>query len=154
MDSAYIICDTTVVSDLRHGGDRCRKMELLTTATKLISTVTRAEMFSGALQAGWGVKKLEDLRATLGAYVEIGIDSETAEAWAELAADCKQRGIAPSPNDLWIAATALRLGVPVAALDNDYTSFAEIQVLGQDGILRRGPALRKRLTAGRNEGEA
>jgi predicted nucleic acid-binding protein len=44
----YVVCDTTVVSDLRRGGQGCTEMSLLPTAVKVVSVVTVAELRAGA----------------------------------------------------------------------------------------------------------
>ena len=47
----YVVCDTTVVSDLRRGGEGCAAISLLTTAVKVISVVTVGELRAGAIKA-------------------------------------------------------------------------------------------------------
>ena len=128
-----VVCDTSVVSDLLQGGQRCREMVVLAAAAKVVSVVTVAELRGGALRAGWGARKTSDLEATIRAYPHIGVDDETAGVWARLWADCRRAGRNVGANDLWIAATALRLEVPVASLDNDFGRIPGIRLIDMSG---------------------
>lgn len=131
----YVVCDTSVVSSLRRNDGRCASMTLLEAAVKMVSVVTVAELRSGAIQAGWGDKKRHELEATINAYVRIAVDDEVADVWSSLNAECVRQGRNVGSNDLWIAATAVRLGCPVAALDDDFARIPGIQLLGPDGLV-------------------
>lgn len=131
----YVVCDTSVVSSLRRADGRCDAMSMLTSAVKMVSVVTVGELRSGALQAGWGERKRHELDAVISAYVRIGVDDETADVWATLMAECVRQGRNVGANDLWIASSAVRLGCPVAALDEDFARIPGIQLLAADGAL-------------------
>lgn len=131
----FVVCDTTVVSDLRRGGQRCAAMSLLTTAVKVISIVTVAELRAGAIRARWGDSKRSELEATIKAYARVNVDNEVADIWARLQADCLRLGRNVGLNDLWIAATAVRLESPVAALDSDFARIPGILLVGSSGAL-------------------
>jgi tRNA(fMet)-specific endonuclease VapC len=88
---------------------------------------------AGAIKAEWGERARNELEATIKAYVAVNVDDEIANIWARLQAECLKHGRGAGLNDLWIAATALRLDCPVAALDNDFTRIPGIQLLGPSG---------------------
>ena len=131
----YVVCDTTVVSELRRGGARCASMTMLTTAVKVISVVTAAELRAGAIQANWGDRKRQELEGIIRAYVRVDIDDETAEIWARLKAECDRLGRNVGLNDLWIAASGVRLDAPIAALDEDFGRIPGIRLLRADGAV-------------------
>lgn len=131
----YVVCDTTVVSDLRRGGGGCAAMTILTQAVKVISVVTIGELRAGALQAGRGDRKRSELEATINAYVAVDVDAETADIWSRLQAECVRLGRNVGLNDLWIAATSVRLGCPVASLDGDYERIPGLQLVTAAGGL-------------------
>lgn len=131
----YVVCDTTVVSDLRRGGHRCAGMSLLRTAVKVISVVTVGELRAGAIRADWGETKRAELEATVKAYPRVNVDQEIADIWARLQAESARLGRNPGLNDLWIAATAVRLDCPVAALDDDFTRIPGIRLLHAGGVV-------------------
>lgn len=131
----FIVCDTSVVSELRRGGSRCDVMGQLENAVKVISAVTKGELRAGAIKAGWGAKKRYELEALIKAYVPVDVDDEIATIWAGLQAECQRLGRNAGQNDMWIAATAVRLDCPVAALDNDFNRIPGITLLGGDGVV-------------------
>ncbi len=110
-------------------------MTMLTTAVKVISVATAAELRAGAMQANWGERKRQELEGIIRAYVRVDIDDETAEIWARLRADSVRLGRNVGLNDLWIAATGVRLDAPVAALDDDFGHIPGIWLLGADGAV-------------------
>lgn len=111
-------------------------MTILGSASKAISLVTAAEMRQGALSAGWGHRRRDELEDLMRSYLMIGIDDETASEWAELAAACRATGSAQRDNDLWIAATAKRLGIPVASLDDDFSRIPGLDLIDASGVPR------------------
>jgi predicted nucleic acid-binding protein len=110
-------------------------MPLLVTAVKVISVVTVGELRAGAIKAGWGEPKRNELEATIRAYPRVDVDNEIAGIWAELQAECLRLGRNAGLNDLWIAATAVRLGCPVAALDDDFARIPGIRLLDAGGVV-------------------
>lgn len=53
------------------------------------------------------------MQGILARYQRVQSDAETVAAYARLYAQCRQERRAIGPADLWIAATALRHGVPL-----------------------------------------
>jgi tRNA(fMet)-specific endonuclease VapC len=98
-----------------------------------ISAVTKGELLSFAKQAGWGKLKIGRLYAILNNIPSIPIDgnSPLMEAYADL--DAFSQGKHPEyhlpvgftarnmgKNDLWIAATAFLMDVPLITTDQDF----------------------------------
>ena len=96
-----------------------------------VSVVSHAELSAGVLAA----TEL-DVRArrlvTLTAVAEmnpIPIDLAVAEAWARLRVHLANARRRANVNDVWIAATAIALGVPVVTQDHDFDVIAELSDL-------------------------
>ena len=66
--------------------------------------------------------------------MRVDIDDEIANIWAGLQAECLRLGRNVGLNDLWIAATAVRLGCPTAALDADFARIPGIRLLDASGV--------------------
>jgi len=58
----------------------------------------------------------------------LGIDEETAEPYAAIQHELRQRGTPVSPNDLWIAATAYQHGLRVLTTDGDFRKIPQVLV--------------------------
>ncbi len=56
--------------------------------------------------------------------------------WARLWSDCRARGANVGDNDLWIAATAVRLDLPVATLDGDFQRISGLRIIDEAGAER------------------
>lgn len=69
---------------------------------------------------------------TLLQVAELGpvpIDKEVSEAWAALRLTLHAQKRALKVNDSWISTTAIALGVPVIAQDNDFTEIQGLDVI-------------------------
>lgn len=79
-----------------------------------ICFTTVAEAHFGAFKARWGSRKVQELEAGMAHYLVLPCDRQVAQRWAELKVAGETEGNVLGVNDLWIAATALRHGIPLA----------------------------------------
>lgn len=96
-----------------------------------VSVVTHAELTAGVLAADDLDIRARRL-ATLTAVAEmnpISINIAVAEAWARLRVQLANAKRRVSVNDIWIAATAVALGVPVVTQDRDFDVMADLSGL-------------------------
>lgn len=97
-----------------------------------VSVITAAELELGVLRAADPATRATRL-ATLGrvraAYPLLGVDEVTASCFARIADEQLRAGRRLRRHDAWIAATALRHGVPVVTQDADFGAFASVEVL-------------------------
>ena len=128
------MCDTTILSSiLARDGRTDRISPRLGISIRAISAVTVGEMRTGALKARWGEPRVHALDDHLGHYVILSIDRSVAEHWARLRVRCLELGRPKGENDLWIAATARRHGIPLATLDVGQQDIPGLTVIGADG---------------------
>ena len=71
---------------------------------------TVAELYRWAVRYGWGQVRVDDLRAAIGLYTILGWDEAVAWQWAHVMS-IKGRPVGPA--DAWVAAVALRHGMPL-----------------------------------------
>lgn len=96
-----------------------------------VSVVTHAELTAGVLAADDLDIRARRL-ATLTAVAEmnpISINIAVAEAWARLRVQLANAKRRVNVNDIWIAATAVALGVPVVTQDRDFDVMADLSGL-------------------------
>ncbi len=98
-----------------------------------MSVVTVAELKRGALAASFGPRRTRELEDHLRLYVALSIDRDIAEEWARMRVRCDTLGRSKNDNDLWIAATAKRYGLPLASLDRDQYDIPGLAVIQHDG---------------------
>jgi predicted nucleic acid-binding protein len=102
-----------------------------TTWDMRISPVTLAELKAGVLSATNNEHRLMRLR-TVEMAVEIpllAIDDWVADEWAALRSWLADVGRRLDVNDLWIAATAIRYGIPVVTQNNDFFVISGVRGL-------------------------
>lgn len=128
MSVGKVILDTNVVSYLMKGGDLGQVYEPhVKGKLTSIAFVTVGEMFYGAECANWGNKKRKQLETVLRNFVVIPYDHEIARCYGRIASERKRSGRPISPNDAWIAACAVRHGVPL--ITHNLKDFAGIVAL-------------------------
>lgn len=97
-----------------------------------VSVVTAAELELGVLRASDPAirsRRLATLIAVRSEYPLLEIDRRVASYFAELASAAVAEGRRLRRHDAWIAATALRHGVPVVTQDADFSTFASVTVI-------------------------
>jgi predicted nucleic acid-binding protein len=116
--SNYIIVDTDVFSCLWQGRPVPHGyIDALRNATPVLSFVTVAEVRFGALNANWGARRIEQLRAAMRPYVIAPYSLEMATLWGDLKHEARKNGLPlghpAHSNDLWICATAVHYKAPL-----------------------------------------
>jgi len=86
-----------------------------------LSFQTVAELHFGALRRNWGAARMRKLDAKIAAAQVVHSGEDLVATYAHLRAECVRLGHALGQRehdaDRWIAATALRLGIPLVSND-------------------------------------
>jgi predicted nucleic acid-binding protein len=118
-----IVIDTDVFSAELVPGSRLaeRYAPIITGRKAFISFQTAAELRYGALRRGWGTARMLKLDTKINCAEVVHTGPELVLVYAQLRADCEATGHALAQRehnaDRWIAATALRLGIPLVSND-------------------------------------
>lgn len=97
-----------------------------------VSVITAAELELGVLRANDAAiraTRLATLASLRSEYPLLPIDDQTASCFARIADAELRGGRKLRRHDTWIAATALRHGVPVVTQDPDFTAFSAVEVI-------------------------
>ena len=125
-----IVLDTTVVSYIFNGDDRARFYQQRFLGRPLfISFQTLEEQWSGAYQNRWGSGLINDLLRHLEEYEVVWPDTDLVYKSAFLRAERIKAGRELSPQDAWIAATALYLGCPLFSHDGDFEGIPNLELI-------------------------
>ena len=135
-----VVVDTMVISWLFEDrpnplADRYR--ELIGSEPVVLAFQTVMELRFGALRAGWGQLRRRRLERRIAEIAVVQPDDAMITACAELRMRCQQAGHALGDKlhdgDRWIAATAIRLGVPLASHDRLFNAAPGLQIITAAG---------------------
>ena len=120
-----VLLDTDIVSFLLKGDTRAAAyMPLLTGNRFALSFMTVAELFQWAGVRKWGARRVAALEQTLIGYLILPADVEMCRIWGTVRVNRASAGRPISPQDAWIAATALRHSLPLITHNaSDYQSI-------------------------------
>ena len=111
-----IVVDTDVASYIFNWHSLAPKYaDALRGSELILSFMTVAELRMGAISAGWGDRRRLLLEQFIQRFELVYSDDGLCTVWARIRAEARAAGRALSPQDAWIAATALALDAPLAA---------------------------------------
>lgn len=133
MTAAKVLVDTNVVSYLMKGDPLGRAYAPHLQGKLLsISFITVGEMYYGAEKARWGAKKRSQLESTPRNFVVIPYDHEIAKRYGAIVAARERKGLPISCHDAWIAACALKHGVPIVTHNaKDFGSISGLSIVSE-----------------------
>lgn len=131
MTISNILLDTNVVSYLMRGGPLAEAYgKHVEGRLPAISFITVGEMYYGAENANWGVEKRQNLERALRNFVVVPYDIEIARTYARIAVQRRRVGHPISLHDAWIAACAVRHGLPLLTHNaQDFRHIRDLQVV-------------------------
>jgi predicted nucleic acid-binding protein len=125
-----------VVSWLVQDGDpslRHAYEELIGSSAIVLSFQTVAELRFGALNRGWSELRRRRLERSIAKFTPVQSDDAMTTACAKLRDDCARLGhplaAKVHDGDRWIAATAVRLGVPVVSHDSVFRNVPGLDLI-------------------------
>ena len=125
---SQIVVDTDVASYLFNWHSSAQDYANALRGSELIlSFMSVAELRMGAISAGWGDRRRLLLEQFMRGFELFFADNDLCMVWARIRADARAAGRGLSPQDAWIAATALALDAPLAT--NNRRDYEHIQRL-------------------------
>ena len=123
-----IVVDTDVASYLFNWHSLAQGYANALRGSELVlSFMSVAELRMGAISAGWGARRRLLLEQFMRGFELFYADNNLCTVWARIRADARAAGRPMSPQDAWIAATALALDSPLAT--NNRKDFEHVQKL-------------------------
>lgn len=128
-----IVIDTDVFgAELTGSPLAVRYQPIIVGRPAFISFQTEAELRFGAKLGGWGAPRLLKLEARIATAETVHSGPDLVDTYARLRTDCWRIGHALGQRehdaDRWVAATAIRLGIPLVANDGIYDNVPGLQV--------------------------
>jgi len=128
-----VLLDTNIVSYLFKRDSRAAlyaphllKRELA------IAMMTVAELFQWAAIRNWGKPRMRQLEQHVERYTMLPVDIDLCWQWAEVRATRSRAGLPISPQDAWIAATALRYRLALVTHNpDDYQAIPGLMIISE-----------------------
>jgi tRNA(fMet)-specific endonuclease VapC len=115
-----VLLDTNIVSYLFKRDTRAELYaDHLRNRELAIAVMTVAELFQWAAVRGWGEARVARLEQHLELYTMLPVDVDACRHWATVRAVHSAAGQPISPQDAWVAATALRYRLPLVTHNPD-----------------------------------
>ena len=103
-----VLVDTDVLSYfLRNDSRAAQFAPLLEGRVIVVSFQTVAELYRWAKERGFGERRVRELEELLRRLVVVPSSNALCAEWAAIHAEARQSGLSISPQDAWVAATAL-----------------------------------------------
>lgn len=128
---SQIVVDTDVASYLFNWHSLAQGYANALRGSELVlSFMSVAELRMGAISAGWGARRRLLLEQFMRGFELFYADNDLCTVWARIRADARAAGRPMSPQDAWIAATALALDAPLATNNRkDYEHVQKLRLL-------------------------
>ena len=128
---SQIVVDTDVASYIFNWHSQAQHyLNVLRGSELILSFMSIAELRMGAISAGWGSRRRNLLERFMQGFELVYADNDLCTIWARIRADARAAGRALSPQDAWIAATALALDAPLATNNRrDYEHIQKLRLL-------------------------
>jgi tRNA(fMet)-specific endonuclease VapC len=123
-----IVVDTDIATYIFNWHSSAQRyVDALRGAELILAFPSIAEMRMRAMAEGWGLRRRNCLERFMRSFGAAYADDALCTSWAALRARARSAGRSLSPQDAWIAATALRLDAPMAT--NNRSAFEHIEKL-------------------------
>jgi tRNA(fMet)-specific endonuclease VapC len=128
---SLILIDTDIASFILKGSDYADPyLPVLSGQELALSFMTVAELFQWAILRQWGDRRLSQLEQYLSNYLVIPVDQPLCREWAQVRSDRQNAGRPISPQDAWIAATALRHDLPLVTHNSkDFLDIPHLRLI-------------------------
>jgi predicted nucleic acid-binding protein len=129
-----VLVDTNIVSYLYKQDTRSQLYERHLLGKEVaISLMTVAELLQWAAIRNWALPRVQHLEATITSkYTILPIDRDTCRQWATVRAQRSARGLPISPQDVWVAATALQYSIALVTHNpDDFKEIPSLQVIAE-----------------------
>jgi predicted nucleic acid-binding protein len=126
-----VLLDTNIVSFLFKKDNRAKAYAPhLQGKRQMISFVTVAELYQWATIRNWGERRIGQLEHTFRKYTILLVDIALCRRWGDVRAKCRAAGQPISPQDAWIAATALQYMLPLITHNpSDFEAVSGLEII-------------------------
>lgn len=131
MEGGRLLVDTNIISYLLKENSLARPYLVHLKGNLLfLSFISVGELYFWAEDASWGPKRRAHLEEKLRNYIVIPYDYEIARCYARIAVERKHNGKSIDLHDAWIAACAIRHGIPLVTHNvKDFEGISFLKII-------------------------
>lgn len=123
-----ILLDSSVIIHHLRAGNNLLS-QLSTFSELFLPNIALAELYFGVYRSSRSEENLLQIQQLLEQVVLVFPDEEITKTYGSIAANLAQMGKSISHNDIWIAAIALHLDLPLATLDRHFEYIDGLEVI-------------------------
>jgi tRNA(fMet)-specific endonuclease VapC len=124
-----VLLDTTIVVEHLRGKTPSIAQRFKDVTTIYLPLTALGELLYGAYNSAFESKSLKEIEDFLKICAILAPGERTAHHYGRIKADLAQQGNPIPQNDIWIAAVALKHGLPVATRDRHFSFIAGLIIL-------------------------
>jgi tRNA(fMet)-specific endonuclease VapC len=126
-----LLLDTNVVSYLyKHNAYGKAYEDIVADAACFLALQTLAELEVWTIRSTWGKQTRANFETYLERFKVVEPNRSISSRWAWAKCETEARGKPMSAQDLWIAATALELGIPLVTHNvSDFEGLPELEII-------------------------
>ena len=135
MDSGKLMLDTNIISYLfKESAFIQPYLRHLAGKRLFLPFICVGELFHWAESAKWGKRRRDEMEKKLCNYSIVPYDYEIARTYGKIAAERKRNGRPITLHDAWIAACAVRHGIPLVTHNaKDFDGIASLKIITEKG---------------------
>jgi tRNA(fMet)-specific endonuclease VapC len=122
------VVDTSAVIAFRRGTTAAREA-FLSAELLYLPTIALGELYYGAHNATNSERSIGELKELLPAFAIVPVDGTTARCYGEIKSRLRKAGTPIPENDIWIAAIANQMSLPLLARDDHFKAISEVHNL-------------------------
>ena len=110
-------------------GDAAIKQQIQTVSVIYLPVTVVGELYCGAYISQQQDRTLQEIKNFLNGVVMLGQSETTAECYGKIRAELAKAGTPIPENDIWIAASAMEQGIPLATRDAHFRRINRLNIL-------------------------
>jgi len=129
MNGEYVL-DSNIIIDIFRGKQTAINQLVLNKA--YVPSIVLGELYFGANKSEKTEERIRQIKQFEQSVTILSVNDTTAEIYGEIKNKLKQMGKPIPENDIWIAAVAKEVGLPLITRDKHFANIGDIAIVNPD----------------------
>jgi len=129
MNGEYVL-DSNIIIDIFRGKQTAINQLVLNKA--YVPSIVLGELYFGANKSEKTEERIRQIKRFEQSVTILSVNDTTAEIYGEIKNKLKQMGRPIPENDIWIAAVAKEVGLPLITRDKHFANIGDIAIVNPD----------------------